>query len=112
MRLFTCFCAALNADNVEGRWPRYLAGAIVHEATSENFRVVDPTFATTAKFSRWNDCRVIFGAENCVNYFDHRECKALVNLLKNDLFRKFVKKHLLNENICYIFHNFVHSNSR
>ncbi len=35
-------------------------------------------------------CQVIFGAGNYKNYGDRRDCKALVSLFKDDLFRKFV----------------------
>ncbi len=31
-RLLTSFCAALNVDNVEGRWQTHFAGAIVYVA--------------------------------------------------------------------------------
>ncbi len=35
--LFTCLCAALNADNAEGRRETYFAAVIVQMAISENF---------------------------------------------------------------------------
>ncbi len=84
-RLFTCFCVTLNVYNVDLRWQAYFGDEIVYVATNENFQIKD-LFATMTKFN----CHVIFEAENHKNYFNSRDCKALVNLFSNDLFRKFV----------------------